>query len=63
MKDDVQSSGPNESFGPDPLIEQRINMAVEEWYSAAYIRGVRVTGIERKLLARLIAQRQGARRG
>ena len=36
-----------------------VERAIEEWYSAAWHRGVRLTGIERQYLADSIAQRTG----
>lgn len=40
--------------------EERITKAIDEWYSAAWRRGVRLTGIERAQLARFLAQREDA---
>jgi hypothetical protein len=42
----------------DDVTEQRISKAIEEWYSAAWHRGVRMSGVERILLARFLAQRE-----
>lgn len=37
---------------------ERIGKAVEEWYSSAWHRGVRITGVERQLLVHFLAQRE-----
>lgn len=42
--------------------EERIGKTIEEWYSNAYKRGVRLSGVERQLLARFLAQREIALR-
>jgi hypothetical protein len=42
--------------------EERIGKSIEEWYSGAYVRGVRMSGVERLLLARFLAQREEAAR-
>lgn len=39
--------------------EERIAQAIDEWYSPAWNRGVRLTSIERERLGRYLAQRLG----
>lgn len=52
---------------PDPTMhsapgEERIARTIDEWYSAAWRRGIRLDAGERNRLARFIAQREEAHR-
>ena len=41
--------------------ERRVSKTIDEWYSSAWHRGVRLGAVERERLARFLAQREDAR--